>query len=434
VKVTQENIVTPAGKTELPRAIVVGGGIVGLACAIELQRRGMETVLVERDAEPRGASWGNAGHIATEQVEPLASIATLRSFPKRLFWRGGALSLPLPEWRAWLPFGMALAAAARASRFSAGKRALGSMLSHAMHAWRRLLDRAGAPELLREDGHWIVWESPGSAVAGRARWATTDTGEARIRELTADELARIEALVPGKLDGGVGFEGSGQIGDLGVLAERLKAHFVDRGGIFRNGEAKAVMAHDSCIAVRLADGSLVAGDMTVIAAGADSAPLLREHGFRVPLIAERGYHIQSRVDERAWPEATPPIVFEDRSMIVTRFRSGLRAASFVEFASARRPPDRRKWARLRQHAAALGLPIGGDATEWMGARPTLPDYLPAIGRSATMPGLLYAFGHQHLGLTLAACTAEAIGALATGKAPPFDLQPFDLARFGESAR
>ena len=117
-------------------------------------------------------------------------------------------------------------------------------------------------------------------------------------------------------------------------------------------------------------------------------------------------------------------------MIVTRFRSGLRAASFVEFATVSHPADPRKWARLRHHVSALGLPIGGEAHEWMGARPTLPDYLPAIGRCAGFPALLYAFGHQHLGLTLGACTAEAIGALAMHEPPPFDLRPFDIARFG----
>ena len=66
----------------------------------------------------------------------------------------------------------------------------------------------------------------------------------------------------------------------------------------------------------------------------------------------------------------------------------------------------------------------------MGARPTLPDYLPAIGHCAAIPGLFYAFGHQHLGLTLAACTGEAIGALVMRQEPAFDLRPFDLARFG----
>src|SRR3546814_16248428 len=103
----------------------------------------------------------------------------------------------------------------------------------------------------------------------------------------------------------------------------------------------------------------------------------------------------------------PPVVFEDRSMIVTRFRSGLRAAGFVEFGRAESPSDARKWARLRAHVQALGLPFRLPGEPWMGARPTLPDYLPAIGRARHAGNLFYAFGQQHLGLTLAPMTGEA---------------------------
>ena len=357
-------------------------------------------------------------------------MATLRSFPKRLFALGGALSLPPGEWQTWLPFGRALVSAAAPRRFAAGKNALRSILAQALPAWRRLLDGAGLDGMLREDGHFVVWESLASAVRGKARWAATDTGETRFRELTGDELAGLQALTSTSLAGGICFEGSGQIADLGLLEQGLCARLEGLGGERRLGEAAEIVKRDGGVLVRLADGGSVTGEITVVAAGAASARLLQSHGHRVPLIAERGYHIQSPVEEREWPADTPPVVFEDRSMIVTRFRSGLRAASFVEFASAARPPDARKWKRLRQHAAALGLPLADSPAEWMGARPTLPDYLPAIGVSPELPGLFYAFGHQHLGLTLAACTAEAIGAIAVGEAPPFPLEPFDLARFG----
>ena len=387
----------------------------------------MEIVLVEPEAAPRGASWGNAGHIATEQVEPLASMASLRSFPRRLFWRGGALSLPAGAWRAWLPFARRMMLAAQPGRFADGKRALSAMLVHAMPAWRRLLERADAGALLREQGHVIVWETAERAARGKKQWAAADIGEASVRDLTPAELIDVEALMSTRLAGGIRFEGSGQIEDLGLLAATLAAQLTGRRV---RGKAVAIVKNASGVAVHLADAEVIAGDIAVVAAGVASSPLLRPYGLSVPLIAERGYHIQSEVADADWPIGTPPIVFEDRSMIVTRFRSGLRAASFVEFATAARPADPRKWARLRQHARALGLPIRADAKEWMGARPTLPDYLPAIGRCAGFPALLYAFGHQHLGLTLAACTAEAIGALAAGEARPFDLAPFDLARFG----
>ena len=116
-------------------------------------------------------------------------------------------------------------------------------------------------------------------------------------------------------------------------------------------------------------------------------------------------------------------------MIVTRYAGCVQAASFVEFADIDTPPDSAKWERLATHVAALGLPMRPPFTRWMGARPTLPDYLPAIGRSTRAANLLYAFGHQHLGLTLAAITGESVAALAEGRAGAIDLAPFGLHRF-----
>jgi D-amino-acid dehydrogenase len=137
--------------------------------------------------------------------------------------------------------------------------------------------------------------------------------------------------------------------------------------------------------------------------------------------------------QHRWPDL-PPVVFEDRSMIVTRFDSGLRAASFVEFGSADGAPDSRKWDRLAAHVKALGLPCESSATQWMGARPTLPDYLPAIGRSPSARNLLYAFGHQHLGLTLAGITGELIAKIAADEQPSVDLKPFDIQRYAAPRR
>jgi D-amino-acid dehydrogenase len=123
------------------------------------------------------------------------------------------------------------------------------------------------------------------------------------------------------------------------------------------------------------------------------------------------------------------VVFEGRSLILTRFEDRLRVASFVEFGHESSPPDPRKWARLRRHLTELGVQLEGPVAEWMGARPTLPDYLPAIGVSRRASNLYYAFGHQHLGLTLAAVTGELVASLMGGATPVVDLTPFDLDRF-----
>lgn len=121
-------------------------------------------------------------------------------------------------------------------------------------------------------------------------------------------------------------------------------------------------------------------------------------------------------------------------MVVSQFTSGLRASSFVEFGSPDAPGDVRKWQVLERRLADLGIGFSPRPDRWVGPRPTLPDYLPAIGRLDRDPRILYAFGHQHLGLTMAAITAELTASLAEGVEPAIDLSPFRIERFGVTGR
>jgi D-amino-acid dehydrogenase len=400
---------------------IIGGGIIGLNVALELQGRGHSVTVYEREAGgSTAASYGNAGHIATEQVEPLASWAMIRSAFSRLFINGGALSLPPAGISKWLPFSLRLMRAAKPQNFVRGKAVLSALLKDALPAWRRRLSDIGAADLLREDGHFVVWETPETAAAGLRAWRDTDTGTAMWREAGAEELAALRGLTTAPIARAIRFEGTGQIADPRRLLDTLAATFTARGGH---------IVHEAVTDVRIEGGRPVVGmapaDAVVVCAGVWSKPLMEAFGYKVPVVAERGYHIQSGVP--TWPEALPPVVFEDRSMIVTRFEGGVRAASFVEFNKTDAPPDARKWRRLERHVRELGLPFGdpAKAARWMGARPTLPDYLPAIGQARGLP-VYYAFGHQHLGLTLAAVTAERVGAMIDDGEVPAE---FDLARF-----
>jgi len=223
--------------------------------------------------------------------------------------------------------------------------------------------------------------------------------------------------------GAISFTGSGQITELRQLATTLEAAVEARGGQIVRQAARLVED---------ADRIVIAGhdvEQVLVTAGVRSRALLEPLGYRVPMIAERGYHIRARAE--GWPADLPPVVFEDRSMIVTRYAACVQAASFVELGDPDGPPDPRKWERLEHHVRSLGLPIEGPFTRWIGARPTLPDYLPAIGRSTHHANLAYAFGHQHLGLTLAPVTATLVAAMLAVETPAVPLAPFDLDRFGK---
>lgn len=403
------------------RVAIVGGGVVGLATGLALLDAGQSVILIDDDTEGQAASWGNAGHIAVEQVEPLASLALLRSVPRRLFWRGGALDFPLSAIGDWLPFGLRLIAAAQPARFRQGSDALRGLLAQAMPTWAALVNRIGAPDLLRQEGHYVLWQTAQSADAGRAGWTAADIGTAQVQDASLPELARLSRLTSQPMASAIRFSGSGQIADLSALRLALRAAFVAGGGEIVGRSATIIRAGRQVVVPG------IEADKVIVCAGARSRALMEALGHKVPMIAERGYHIRADADD--WPADLPPVVFEDRSMIVTRYRDTVQAASFVELGRVDAPPDPRKWKRLERHVAELGLPIRGPFTRWMGCRPTLPDYLPAIGRSDRADNLFYAFGHQHLGLTLAPVTAQMMAALVTEKAPALSNSLFDIGRF-----
>lgn len=413
----------------MQRALVIGGGIIGLSAALRLRTRGLQVTVVDAPSAPLAASWGNAGHIAIEQVEPLASWSTIRSVPRRLFSAGGALGLPLDQIGRWLPFSLRMMKSSSPAHVARGRAALRSLLAVAMPTWRELVTNLGAPSVLLETGHFVVWESAATAAAGLASWRAADIGTARFHECSAAELREVAAHIKQPLSNGIRFENTGQIVDLIELHRVLLTSLQQHGVEIVPNTARAIEHGASGASVLLDDSKRLSADLALVTAGARSASLIERFTGSIPLIAERGYHLQ--MPGHHWPDL-PPVAFEDRSMIVTRFNSGLRAASFVEFGDVDAPPDRRKWERLRKHIADLGLPCESDGVEWMGARPTLPDYLPAIGRVNGAPSILYAFGHQHLGLTLAAITANLVEQLISNQQPSIDLRPFDLKRFSGS--
>lgn len=406
------------------RVVVVGGGVVGLACAVRLQLAGQDCLLIDPMRDGAAASWGNAGHVAIEQVSPLASWSTLRSLPRRWFGRGGPVDVPRPF--AVAPWLWGFLRACATERHKAGQQALRGFLGEAVPAWRQLLQDIGQPELLREDGHVVLWETSDGERRGRATWLGGDIGDARAAPIDEEALGRLQARLAVPIRAGLRFEGSAQVSDPVMLLHALRKALLDAGGRCLRAEVDGLRREDDLAHIRLDNGRCVEADRLVIAAGPGSRRLMADIGEHAPLIEERGYHLQWR--DHDWPDVSP-VVFEDRSVILTRFEGGLRLAGFVEFVPPGQAPDIRKWQRLRAHAVALGLPVRGEPTAWCGARPTLPDYLPAIGRSHTVRNVSYAFGHQHLGLTLAAATATRVLDLYADPACPSGSSPFDLQRF-----
>ena len=189
------------------------------------------------------------------------------------------------------------------------------------------------------------------------------------------------------------------------------------------------------VTLTLEQGNPVRCRQMVLCAGAWSKPLTASLGYRVPLDTERGYHItldwQGASGLNAMPRIRHAIASTERNVIMTPMTMGMRMTGTVEFGGLHLAPDPHRFTLLRKQVEAL-LPgaKAGHASTWMGFRPSLPDHLPVMCAAPRHRGVFFAFGHQHLGLTLSGVTARLVADMVHGRKPTIDMTPYHIGRFG----
>jgi glycine/D-amino acid oxidase-like deaminating enzyme len=413
------------GETGKSTVAVIGAGIIGCAVAWALCREGRRVLLLDRDAPATaGASFGNVGHIATEQVETLPSKQLLFGFWRDLFAFDGALDIPLRRVVSLSPWIARFIAAA--FRQETNTRHLAPLVRNAADSLDHLLGEIGRRDLMRRQGHYAIWF--GAGAQDRAARETSNAARLEVRTAPApsDLLSSSATAAAETTIAGLWFPDSAHVLDPAEVARALASAAAQRGATVQRAIVRQLGPHGDGIEI-VTQTERFSVKTAVVCAGVWSPPLLAPFGLRAPLEAERGYHIELPNHP---PLADAPLVYADRKVAVTPMAGRLRGSSYLEFAGLDAPPDPRKPARLRAKLRALGYRCELHGPSWMGPRPTLPDYLPGIGRAAGAHNLFYAIGHQHLGLTLAGPTAELIADLVAERTPRFDTTAFDLRRFG----
>ncbi len=407
--------------------VVIGAGIIGICCTAVLRRRGLRVTLIERDEPCGAASRGNAGAIATAEVLPLASPGIMAKAPKWLLDPLGPLSIRpayLPQLMPWL-YRFWRASSHTQVRQSA--HAIAALMAHCMPATQRVFDDAGIAHCLRALGALHVYNS--TAAFTRARWEWALRGELGVRFEPLDTLELAE-MAP---ELGTAFAHAMYLPDWVQVSDpytvgRDIAHNAVRNGVeLVRGDVAALSESDGAPVVALRDGRSLAADQVVIAAGAWSHRLCAQWGEHIPLETERGYNTTL---PHSGVELSRHITFAEHGFVASPLSCGLRIGGAVELGGLEAPPNYER-ANLMLNKAK-GFIRGVDtreATQWMGFRPSLPDSLPVIGRSAKRDGIIHAFGHGHLGLTQAAATAELVADLVLETPPAVDLRPFRADRF-----
>lgn len=388
---------------------VVGAGIIGVACALQLARQGQRVVVIDAQEPGMGASYGNAGHLATEQVFPIADVSILKRLPTMLLDPMGPLRLDwkyLPRALPWFARLLLNLRPANYRRTVAGIRALNES---SLGAWQRLLHTIDRAQLLREDGSLLVFERAESREAIKALQQRMQQQNVAVEFWSSTAVQNAAPQLSDAVQGGLFFPATGHFLDPYHVVCELVAAAKAEGVQFL--KQRVLDGHLTPDGVSLStDQGTVTARQVLIACGAHSARLTAAlTGKTVPLDTERGYHLMLPQEPQRLPFAVTSF---ERKFIMTPMAGGLRLAGTVEFAGLERPANmQRAWQlhRLSQGLFRHDLSAQG-ATPWMGFRPSLPDSLPIIDRVCDGKVLL-AFGHQHLGLTQAAVTAEMVAQL-----------------------
>ncbi|KIQ07356.1 FAD-dependent oxidoreductase [Pseudomonas simiae] len=409
-----------------PDIVVVGAGIIGVACALQLARQGQQVWVVDQQEPGMGASYGNAGHLATEQVFPIADLSILKRLPGMLLDPMGPLRLDWKYLPHALPWFLRLLLNLRPASYQRTVAGIRTLNEGSLGAWQRLLHSIGHPQLLREDGSLLVFERADSRDTLNALQQRMQQQQVPVDFWSGDAIRQAAPQLSDNLQGGLFFPGTGHFLDpYHVVCELV--HAAKASGVqFLKRQVLDGRVDAHGVSLTTDQGPLTARQV-LIACGAHSARLTAAlTGKKVPLDTERGYHLMLPHEHNRLPFAVTSL---ERKFIMTPMAGGLRLAGTVEFAGLDRPANMaRAWQLHRLSKGLFREELSAEgATPWMGFRPSLPDSLPVIDRVCDGKVLL-AFGHQHLGLTQAAVTAEWVGALArTGQAP--SVAPYRLDRF-----
>ena len=410
--------------------LVVGGGAVGLACAIALREAGREVRVIEASQVGSGASHGNCGTITPSHAPPLAAPGMVQTALRWMLQPDAPLYIqPRVDPRLWRWL-LTFASRCNARDWESSARAKSRLLNDSrarLADWVR--DYALACEFV-ESGEDYVFRDP--------RKRDKDLHEVPfLRELGVpvdtfdgpEYEAAEPALKPGVV-GAIRFTGDAALRPDKYVAELARA-LRERGGEIVEGCAfeHIERMRDGVLRVHTSQGVCEARDV-VIATGAWSPRLARAIGFpalRNAMQPGKGYSITYDVPARV---PARPLILRERSVCVTAWASGYRLGSTMAFSGYDTTLNERRLAALERGAAEyLHEPVGPRVRErWFGWRPMSCDDIPIIGAVPDRAGTWLATGHGMMGIGMSTGTGQLIADLVTGRAPAVDPAPYAPSR------
>ncbi len=405
---------------------IVGAGIQGVCNALFLQKKGHRITLFDRE-EPgnQAASYGNAGHFSPYASIPLNRPDIITDIPAMLLSSTGPLALKWNHVPKMIPWFFKFLKNCSTKNMMHTAKYMHQILDVALPAYDELFEEINLSGLLENKGILYIWNDQNLKSRELEINIRNEIG-AEQQLLNKKEIHDLEPNIKNIYHAGVFYEKARHATNPGKIWIKLFENFVKKGGKFLKLDIKDLDFDENNPVLRSETQRFIF-DKLVISCGAFSKKLTDKLHENIPLDTERGYHIHFKGCEHL---ISRPVVFQNRGFGMTPMEQGLRVVGTVEFGGLNNPLSKSRIRNLIDNAKYLldGLPDHHE-DEWLGFRPTLPDYLPVIGPSKNYKNVFYSFGHHHLGWTLGAISGKIISKMISNENSNLDLKPYSSLRF-----
>ena len=405
--------------------IVIGSGITGVSCAEELRRSGAKVTLIDRveAGDPAQTSFGNAGILAREGIMPIANPSMLKMIPKILLSPSSPIYLKWSYLAKFSPWAVKFIMNGTKPKALPIILALNELLYDTVENHIQLSKNTGAARFIEKGDMTLLFRNRKQFSSDKFANQTRRNLGITWEELSRDKLLDRDPHISKLYQFGLAYKNHGWITNPAAYVSSLAKHFQENGGKILIGEVSKINGNN----VELKGGIILKAENIVLATGAWSKNLASQLGHNIPLQAERGYHLSLKNASHMPPNT---YLITDKKFGLTPMDGFLRCAGQSEFAPLEMPPNPKAIKNLRKFLFRLYPKLEYETeTIWQGTRPTLPDSLPVIGRSSKNTSVIFAFGGQHLGLTMGPKIGKMVRDIIFERQSNVNMTPYSSDRF-----
>ena len=411
----------------MKKIAVVGAGIVGICTSYFLQKSGFEVTLIDKEEPGSMTSYGHACTFADYANVPVNDPSLFKKIPSMLLKSNGPLSIDIFYIIKNLPWALKFLQNCRKDKVEEIALSLGNLLQHARLSYDQIFEEVDVSKYINNEENIYIYDNVKNYNNSSYSVNLRKKSNIKVNELTKKEIHDLEPNLASVYHAGQLFVGTRHTTNPLAISKKIFKNFLERGGEYICENVKKIIHQDTSVNLVL-ENENINFDQVVVSAGAWSKSIAKMVGDEFPLDTERGYHVLFEVNKKL---INRPIGWSPSGFYLVQMEDGIRAAGTVEIAGLHKPPNKKRLDMIEAEARKLLPGLGKVKSTWMGRRPTMPDSMPVIGRSNKSKNILYAFGHQHIGWSLAAVTGKAINELAKGSQPNFDISAFNPARFNK---